>query len=39
MKKLLYFLAALAALAVTAGPAAAQYPAPGPVCAGRLPAV
>ena len=30
MTKVLYSLAALAALAVTAGPAAAQYPAPGP---------
>ena len=30
MKKLLCALAAAAALAVTAGPAAAQYPAPGP---------
>jgi hypothetical protein len=30
MKTLLFALAAVAALAVTAGPAAAQYPAPGP---------
>jgi hypothetical protein len=31
MKALVFSLAALAALAVTARPAAAQYPAPGPV--------
>jgi hypothetical protein len=30
MKTLLFSLAAVAALAVTAGPAAAQYPGPGP---------